>query len=113
MTVKRGIPLKGDRYYPVENRQPIGFDRVLPDSGLLILKVDPNAPQGYGTVKVINADKDPPIFPVPPSGWTGTTGTSSWIKGNRSPSYPFGWKEKTRGVLITTPEKSNDALKAR
>jgi hypothetical protein len=49
------IPLLG-KYYLVENRQPIGFDSGLPDSGMLVLKIDPDASEGYGTVKVMDAD---------------------------------------------------------
>lgn len=56
------IPLPEDQYYLVENRQPIKYDRILPDSGILILKVDPNAVEGTGTVKVMNADYTSPGF---------------------------------------------------
>ena len=56
------IPLPRGRYYLVENRQPIGYDRILPDSGILILKVDPNVREGSGTVRVMNADPDSPNF---------------------------------------------------
>jgi len=106
------IPLKGERYYLVENRQPIGFDRVLPDSGLLVLKVDPNASEGYGTVKIMNADKNSPHF---------SRATFRLDRNNRNifidkeanvaiiPLWPEG---ENQGVLITSPEKSDDALKA-
>ena len=50
------IPLDDGTYYLVENRQPVGFDRSLPDSGILILKVNPQADEGYGTVEVKIAD---------------------------------------------------------
>jgi len=56
------IPLSAGQYYLVENRQPINYDRVLPDSGILILKVDPNAVEGTGTVKVMDADPSSPGF---------------------------------------------------
>jgi hypothetical protein len=46
----------------VENRQPIKYDRVLPDSGILILKVDPNAVEGTGTVRIMDADSTSPNF---------------------------------------------------
>jgi len=49
------IPLKSGHYYLVENRQPIGFDRVLPDSGILILKVNPNAVEGSGLSGVVTS----------------------------------------------------------
>jgi len=34
------IPLPGDEYYLVENRQPINYDKILPDSGILVIRVD-------------------------------------------------------------------------
>jgi hypothetical protein len=106
------IPLKGDLYYLVENRQPVGFDRALPDSGLLVLKVDPGAPEGYGTVKVVNADESSPHF---------SRATFRLDRSNRSLYVDRGanvailplWTEgDAQGVLITTPENSSDALKA-
>jgi hypothetical protein len=110
MAVK--IPLKGDRYYLLENRQPIGFDSVLPDAGLLVLKVDPNSPEGYGTVKVPNADKNSPHF---------SRATFRLDQNNRNifidkeanvAIIPLWTEGENLGVLITTPEKSNEALKA-
>ena len=49
------IPLSDGTYYLVENRQPIGFDKILPDSGILILKVNPKVDEGDGTVEVKSA----------------------------------------------------------
>ncbi len=106
------IPLKGGRYYLVENRQPIGFDRILPDSGLIILKVDPSAAEGYGTVRVIDADKNSPHF---------SHATYRLDQNNRNlfvdkkanvAIVPLWAEGESQGVLITTPEKSADALKA-
>ncbi|MBA4394556.1 MAG: hypothetical protein C0407_13465, partial [Desulfobacca sp.] len=50
------IYLNQNNYFLVENRQPVGYDKVLPDFGILILKVNTNAQEGYGTVQVMNAD---------------------------------------------------------
>ena len=106
------IPVKGEQYYLVENRQPIGFDRALPDSGLLILKVDPDAPEGYGTSKIVNADKNAPHF---------SRATFRLDRNNRNlfidkranvAVIPLWTEREDQGVLITTPEKSADALKA-
>jgi hypothetical protein len=110
MVVK--VPLKGDRYYLVENRQPFGYDRGLPDSGLLILQVDPNAPEGYGTAKIMNADPKSPHF---------SRATFRLDRPNRNLYLDQGagvaiiplWTEGgDRGLLITIKEKSDDALKA-
>jgi hypothetical protein len=56
------IPLSWGSYYLIENRQPVGFDRALPDAGLLLLRVNPNAEEGYGTVKIMNASPSTPQF---------------------------------------------------
>jgi hypothetical protein len=53
------IPLSPDTYYLVENRQPLGFDRNLPASGLLIMYADDSIPecrQGRAPVKLVDAD---------------------------------------------------------
>jgi hypothetical protein len=106
------IPLKGNRYYLVENRQPLGYDRILPDSGLLILKVDPNAPEGYGTAKIMDADPKSPRF---------SRATFRLDRPNRNlfldkeaniAVIPLWSEGESLGVLITTPNQSEDALKA-
>ena len=106
------IPLKGNRHYLVENRQPFGYDRILPDSGLLILKVDPNAPEGYGTAKVMDADPKSSRF---------SRATFRLDRPNRNLYLDQGagvaiiplWKEgDSQGVLITTPARSDEAWKA-
>jgi len=53
------IPLSDSTYYLVENRQPIGCDKVLPRHGVLILFADDRIPechQGRAPVKLVNAD---------------------------------------------------------
>jgi hypothetical protein len=50
------IPVSGGKYYLLESRQPKGFDAALPDSGMLVLKVDPDASEGYGTVRIMDAN---------------------------------------------------------
>jgi hypothetical protein len=106
------IPLKGNRYCLVENRQPIGFDRILPDSGLLILTVDPDAPEGYGTVKIMNADKDSPHFSRATFKLDQNDRNVFIDKAANVAIIPLWAEGKKLGVLITTPEKSADALKA-
>jgi M6 family metalloprotease-like protein len=106
------IPLKGGRYYLVENRQPIGFDRILPDSGLIILKVDPSAPEGYGTVRVIDADKNSPHFSHATFRLDRSNRNIFVDKGANVAIIPLWPEGENQGVLITTLEKSSDALKA-
>ena len=106
------IPLKGGQYYLVENRQPLGFDRALPDSGLLILKVDPNAPEGYGTVKLINADKNSAHFSHATFRLDRNNQNLFVDKGANVAIVPLWAEGENQGVLVTTPEKSTDALKS-
>jgi M6 family metalloprotease-like protein len=57
------IPLTATTYYLIENRQPIGVDRYLPDSGVLILYADDSIPEcrnGQAPVKLMNADPSVP-----------------------------------------------------
>ncbi len=99
------IPLKTGEYYLVENRQPIGFDRVLPDSGILILKVNPDAVEGSGTVRVMDADPDSPNF------------SHATYRADRKERNIFVDRESNlailplrsegddQGVLVTTPDR--------
>jgi len=57
------IPISPARYYLVENRQPIGFDRFLPGSGVLILYADDAVAEcrhGKAPVRLMNADPSMP-----------------------------------------------------
>jgi immune inhibitor A len=57
------IPLSPTSYYLIENRQPIGFDRNLPGSGVLILQADDTVAecrQGRAPVRLINANPSVP-----------------------------------------------------
>lgn len=96
----------------LENRQPIGFDSVLPDHGLLVLKVDPDSPEGYGTVRVMNAEPNSPHF---------SRATFRMDQNKRNlfldqeanlAILPLWTEGENLGVLITTPEKSRHALQA-
>jgi hypothetical protein len=57
------IPLSETTYYLVENRQPIGFDKYLPGSGVLIMYCDDRIPEcryGKSPVKLVNANPSIP-----------------------------------------------------
>lgn len=57
------IPLSVTTYYLVENRQPIGVDRVLPGSGVLIMRADDSIAEcrrGRAPVKLVDADPSVP-----------------------------------------------------
>ena len=100
------------QYYLLENRQPIGYDQILPDSGLLILKVNPDSVEGSGTITVMNANPDAPNF---------SEATFKLDRGNRNlfldrdndiAVIPLWLEGEKLGVLVTNREKSDDALKA-
>ena len=120
------IPLSWGNHYLVENRQPVGFDRALPDSGILILKVNPDAAEGYGTVKIMDANPDAAegygtvkIMDANPASAHFRQATyrldgegSSLFKDGEVAVIPL-WKDGERlGVLVTTPERSAEALQA-
>ena len=105
------IPLKGESYYLVENRQPNGFDRTLPDSGILILKVDPSAAEGYGTVRVMDADRSSPHFSHATLRLDRENRTIFMDKASNVAIMPLWSEGGNQGVLITSPQKSTEALK--
>lgn len=98
-------------HYLIENRQPIGFDRMLPDSGILILEVHPAYQDGTGVVRVKNPISSPNF----------DHGTYKLEESNRNvfidkqnniSIIPL-WKEKEKlGVLVTTPARSKVAINA-
>jgi len=53
------VPLSQTTYYLIENRQPIGFDKNLPGSGILMMYADDQIPEcrhGNAPVKLVNAN---------------------------------------------------------
>lgn len=100
------VPLKGNTYLLVENRQPIGYDRLMPDAGILVLKVDPDAMEGSGTVRIVDADPDAPHFahatfrPDKPQ-------RSRYVdKISNIAIIPTNLRGMDMGVLVTTPERA-------
>ncbi len=102
----------GNHYYLVENRQLTGYDRLLPDSGILVLKVNPDVIEGSGTVKVMDADPDSPYFSHATFRLDRDNRNVYIDKKNNVAIIPLWAGKGAQGVLITTPEKSSDALKA-
>ena len=49
------LPVTPGRYYLIEIRQQLGFDRYLPDKGVLITYVDEKLPPQSGMVKVVDS----------------------------------------------------------
>lgn len=106
------VPLSGGQYYIVENRQPVGSDRILPDGGLLIMKVDPDAREGSGTVKIMNADPGAHHFSKPAFKLAGGGNSHFADSSGKIVIIPL-WAEGDRqGVLLTAPDKAKDALSA-
>jgi hypothetical protein len=59
------IPIAGNRYYLIENRQHIGYDRFLPGRGMLILRIDDDAGEcmgGESPVRLVNANPKIPLL---------------------------------------------------
>jgi hypothetical protein len=90
----------------VENRQPIGFDRALPDSGTLILRVNPEAHEGSGTVKVMDADPASPNFSHATFRPDRRNRNAFIDKENNVAILTLRIEGKNMEVLVTTPEKA-------
>ena len=111
------IPLSDGTYYLVENRQPIGFDKILPDSGILILKVNPKVDEGDGTVEVKSAGGSRNFtnatYKLEMNNRNVFIDKSSGLFHKSNIAIIPLWKEKDKlGVLITTPDRSEAAIKA-
>ena len=48
------IPIGSEAYYLIEVRRKLGFDRVLPEEGIVIYRVDDSKKSGYGIVRVVD-----------------------------------------------------------
>jgi len=98
-------------HYLVENRQPFGFDKILSDSGILILEVHPDAEDGTGGVKVKSAIPSPSFDQATYKLDVGNR-NAFLDKQNNIAIIPL-WKEKENlGVLVTTPDRSRPAIQA-
>jgi hypothetical protein len=105
------VPVDKWSHYLIENRQPIGFDRMLPDSGMLILEVHPNAEDGTGGVKVKSAISSPSFDKATYK--LEVNNRNVFVDKQNSISIIPLWKEKENlGVLVTTPDRSKAAIHA-
>ncbi len=106
------IPLPGGKYYLVENRRRIGYDRIQPDSGLLVVRVDPEALEGTGTAVIMDADPRSPGFSHATFRSDREGRDIFEDRENRLAVIPLWLSGEDQGVLVTTLEKSADALTA-
>jgi hypothetical protein len=105
------VPVDKWSHYLIENRQPIGFDRMLPDSGMLILEVHPNAEDGTGGVKVKSAISSPSFDKATYK--LEVNNRNVFVDKQNNISIIPLWKEKENlGVLVTTPDRSKAAINA-
>ena len=100
------IPFGGDHYYLVENRQPIRYDKVLPDSGILIIKVDPHAVEGTGTARIMDADPSSPNFQHATYRPDRKSRKTFIDKKHGVAVVVLGSDGENQSILITTPEKA-------
>jgi hypothetical protein len=54
------LPVTPGRYYLVEVRQQLGFDKPLPDQGVLITYIDEKLPPQSGMVRVVDSTPSAP-----------------------------------------------------
>jgi len=105
------IPFSMTTHYLIENRQPVGFDKVLPDSGILILQVNRMLSDAEGPVRVKSAVSsatfDQATYKLEASN------RNVFVDKQHNIAVIPLWKEKENlGVLITTPNHSEAAIKA-
>ena len=106
------IPLPGGRYYLVESRRSVGLDKIQPDSGILILKIDPAAQEGSGIVRVMDADPKSPHLSRAPFRLDQEDRNLFVDRENNVAVIPLWAQGENQGVLMTTAEKSQEALQA-
>lgn len=110
------IPLDDGTYYLVENRQQTGFDQILPDSGMLVLKVDPQEDEGFGTVKVMcaGASRDfvHATYKLELNNRNLFVDNEGLFRKNNIAVIPLWQEADNLGVLVTTPEQSASVMKA-
>ncbi len=111
-TVVVKIPLPGGQYYLVESRQPVGLDKVQPDSGVLILKVNPAEQEGSGTVRIMDADPNSPNLSRATFRLNQENRNLFLDKENNVAVIPLWAQGENQGVLVTTAGKSQEALQA-
>jgi len=49
------VPLSDTKYYVIEMRQQVGYDRFLPNEGVLVYVVDTSVKDGYGPIRVVDS----------------------------------------------------------
>ncbi len=106
------IPLPGGQYYLVENRASVGSDKVQPDSGVLILKVNPAAQEGTGTARIMDADPGSPNLTRPTFRLDQEKRNLFLDKENNVSVVPLWEQGENRGAVVTTAEKGRDAVNA-
>jgi len=106
------IPLQMGQYYLLESRQLVGVDKVQPDSGILILKVNPAAQEGIGTVRIMDADPNSPNLSRATFRLNQENREFFVDKENNVAVIPLWGQGENQGVLVTTAPKSQEALQA-
>lgn len=94
------VPLGETTYLLVENRQPAGFDRNLPGSGVLVLRADDSVAEcrhGKAPVKLVDADPTRPHL-------TGAAFDAS--TGSR-------WEDAASGVRLEVLERTGSSFRVR
>ena len=105
------IPVDEDTHYLIENRQPVGFDKILPDSGMLVLEVRRLQSDGTGPVRLKSAS-DEPGFVKATYKLEDPARNSFHDRKNNIAVLPLWMDGDALNVLVTTPERSGEALRA-
>lgn len=105
------ITLNDDIHYLIENRQPVGFDRILPDSGMLVLEVRRVSSDSAGPVRVVSATAEPGF--VKAAYRLEAPDRSVFLdEKNNIAVIPLWMEGDSLNVLVTTPERVEVAKRA-
>ena len=108
------VPIGGERYLLVENRQKTGGDAVLPASGMLVLEVDPTRAEGAAIVRT--ADANPGIAKLYGAPFRPGSGERRYYENTAAGVAIVPLESQADGsmrVLVTTPERAKQLVPAR
>lgn len=109
-TLVARVPLAGDRYLLIENRQRIAGDAVQRSAGMLVLEVDPSRNEGTAIVRTVDAN--PGVARLYAAPFLPGTGERRYYEDATAGVAVIPLELAADGamrVLVTTPERARQA----
>ena len=101
------VPLAGDRYLLVENRQRVGGDAMQRSAGMLVMEVDPSRAEGTAIVRTVDAN--PSVARLYAAPFLPGTGERRYYEDATAGVAVIPLEQAADGamrVLVTTPERA-------